>query len=58
MKSVYFIYEKNGKAKLLTVLSAKRAIAVAALRRFASKTPKEVYLLDAVKHKIVVTLKA
>jgi hypothetical protein len=58
MKSVYFIYEKNGKAKLLTVLNAQRAIAVDALRRFASKTPKEVYLLDIVKHEVVARLNA
>jgi hypothetical protein len=58
MKNVYFIYEKNGKAKLLTVLRATRAIALEALQRFASRTSKEVYLLDVMKHEIVARLNA
>jgi hypothetical protein len=53
MLSIYFIYEKNGPAKILTVLRGTRIDARAALKRFAAKTVKEVYLLDVVTHKVI-----
>jgi hypothetical protein len=56
MVHVYFIYEKNGIAKILTIIRGKRIDARAALKRFAARTVKEVYLLDIVTHEVVATL--
>lgn len=56
MANVYFIYEKNGIAKILTVLRGTRIDARAALKRFAARTAKEVYLLDVVTHEVVAKL--
>jgi hypothetical protein len=56
MAHVYLIYEKNGIAKILTMVRGKRNDARAALKRFAARTVKEVYLLDVATHEIVATL--
>jgi hypothetical protein len=56
MERVYFIYEKNGVAKILTMLRGTRIDARAALKRFAARTVKEVYLLDVVTREVVARL--
>jgi hypothetical protein len=56
MAHVYFIYEKNGIAKILTMLRGTKIDARAALKRFAARTAKEVYLLDVATHEVVARL--
>jgi hypothetical protein len=52
MNRFYLIWQKNGKATLLSLLRGKR-IALAALNRFAARTSHEVYLQDVVSHKVI-----
>jgi hypothetical protein len=52
MDRFYVIWEKNGKAKLLTLLRGKR-IGLAALKRFAARTSHEVYLQDVLSDEII-----
>jgi hypothetical protein len=52
MNHFYFIYEKNGRDKLLSLLRGKR-IALAALKRFAARTSHEVYLQDVQSHQVI-----
>jgi hypothetical protein len=52
MNRFYLIWQKNGKATLLSLLRGKR-IALAALNRFAARTSHEVYLQDVVSQKVI-----
>ena len=56
MQSVYLICEKNGPAKILTIVRGTKIDARAVLKRFAATTIKQVYLLDVETHKVVARL--
>ena len=56
MQSVYLICEKNGAVKILSMVRGTRLNAKAALKRFAARTAKEVYLLDVDTRKVLVRL--
>lgn len=53
MQSVYLICEKNGPAKILTLVRGTRIDAKAVLKRFSVTTTKEVYLLDVLADKVI-----